>query len=500
VQQTYEFHIAAQGPVLQQYMEARGRNTFIMGPIGSGKTYGSAMRVFDQMCEQKPNNSGIRRSRWVAVRNTYPDLKGTTIKDWCDLYHNEDIRLGKFNMDFPPTHHLDFDLPDGPRVVSELVFLALDRPDSVRKLRGLQVTGFWLNEVKELSKAIVDMCDGRHGRYPSAADGGPSWHGMIGDTNAPDTDHWYYELAEEVKPKGWTFLRQQGGVIERVTGTGVNRKSEWLVNPNAENLCNLPDGYYVNQVQGKKDDWIRVNLANMYGNVSDGKPIYQGSWNDLKHVSKYPLVALPRFGDLRLGFDFGRTPACIIGQVQKNGKIRVVKELIATGMGIRKFMDEIVMPCLKKEFKKFDLKDIEAYGDPAGIAKSGNDENSPIGILNDEYNLTTYPTATNTPLRRWESVASFLDNDIDGSPAFELGGDCHVLRKGFNGGYQFRRLNVTGEKYSEVADKNAYSHPHDALQYLCQGAQGEINYNWRDKHVDASAYKQAVVADSVTGY
>lgn len=500
MQQTYEFHVAAQGDVLQQYMDLRGRNTFIMGPIGSGKTYGSAMRVFDQMCEQEPNQSGIRRSRWVAVRNTYPDLKGTTIKDWCDLYHNEDVKLGKLNQDFPPTHYLDFDLPDGTRVVSELVFMALDRPDSVRKLRGLQTTGFWLNEVKELSKAIVDMCDGRHGRYPSAIDGGPSWHGMIGDTNAPDTDHWYYELAEEVKPAGWTFLRQPGGVIEKVIGKGANRKSEWIVNPNAENLANLPDGYYINQVQGKKDDWIKVNLANQYGNVSDGKPIYQGSWDDIKHTSKYNLSAMPIVPKLLMGFDFGRTPACIIGQLMPNGKLRVIKELIATGMGIRKFMDEVVLPCLKKDFKKFKRSDVQAFGDPSGIAKSGNDENSPIGILNDEYNIDTYPTSTNIPLRRWESVNAFLDNDIDGKPAFELSADCHILKKGFNGGYQFRRLNVRGEKYAEAADKNSFSHPHDALQYLAQGAQGEINFSWRDAHVDVSQNRQTMIADSVTGY
>jgi hypothetical protein len=500
VQQTYEFHIAAQGETLDRYMRARGRNTFIMGPIGSGKTYGSAMRVFDQICEQAPNKSNIRRSRWVAVRNTYPDLKGTTIKDWCDLYHNEEINLGRFNQDFPPTHHLDFDLPDGSRVVAEVVFLALDRPDSVRKLRGLQVTGFWLNEVKELSKAIVDMCDGRHGRYPSAADGGPSWHGMIGDTNAPDTDHWYYELAEEIKPEGWLFLQQPGGVIEKVVGSGATRKSIWLENPNAENLCNLPDGYYIRQVQGKKDDWIRVNLANLYGNVSTGKPIYGGLWNDLRHVAKHSLVAIPKHKNLMMGFDFGRTPACVIGQLMPNGKLRVIEEIIATGMGIRKFMDEEVLPALKSRYSQFPLKSIQVFGDPAGIAKSGNDENSPIGILIDEYKMDAYPTASNLPARRWESVNYFLTNDIDGQPAFELSPDCKVLRKGFNGGYCFRRINTSGEKYTETADKNSFSHPHDAAQYLAQGAQGEIDHTWRDRHDSERTSRSQLIVDQTTGY
>lgn len=497
MQTTYEFVSSAQGETLAQYRQSRARVSFIMGPIGSGKTIESCQRVFDQICEQAPNKSGVRKSRWIAVRNTYPDLKGTTIKDWRELYDNEDVKLGKFNMDFPPTHSLDFDLEDGTRVVAEVVFLALDRPDSVRKLRGLQVTGFWLNEVKELSKAVVDMCDGRHGRYPDNC----SWHGMIGDTNAPDTDHWYYELAEDVKPEGWLFLRQPGGVFETAQRQpDGSMKITFQVNPKAENLNNLPEGYYIRQVQGKKPDWIRVNLANKYGNVSSGKPIYEGSWDESKHLSKFNLLAMPRVKKLLLGFDFGRTPACIIGQLMPSGKLRVIEELVATGMGIRKFMDEVVLPTLNERYDKWSRAQIEAYCDPAGLAKSGNDENSPIGILWDEYEISAWPTSTNQPLKRWEAVNYFLLGNIDGSPAFELNQSCKVLRKGFNGGYAFRRINVSGERYADAADKNAYSHPHDALQYLALGAQGEADYSWRAKEGNAGSTGYVGAADSTTGY
>ena len=35
----------------------------------------------------------------------------------------------------------------------------------------------------------------------------------------------------------------------------------------------------------------------------------------------------------------------------------------------------------------------------------------------------------------------------------------------------YRLLNISGEdKYTETPDKNRYSHPHDANQYLCLGA------------------------------
>lgn len=38
------------------------------------------------MTGQAPNRDGVRKSRGYAVRNTYPDLMGTTAKDWLDMY------------------------------------------------------------------------------------------------------------------------------------------------------------------------------------------------------------------------------------------------------------------------------------------------------------------------------------------------------------------------------------------------------------------------------
>ncbi|KAG1534055.1 hypothetical protein G6F50_015669 [Rhizopus delemar] len=96
------------------------------------------------------------------------------------------------------------------------------------------------------------MLDLRVGRYPK--DVRPTWFGLFGDTNAPDSDHWYYKLAEEEKPEGWLFLRQPGGVVKL--------GDRWQVNPKAENLANLPPGYYERGMQGKKEDWIKVNLGN----------------------------------------------------------------------------------------------------------------------------------------------------------------------------------------------------------------------------------------------
>ncbi|PHV09769.1 hypothetical protein, partial [Chitinimonas sp. BJB300] len=71
------------------------------------------------------------------------------------------------------------------------------------------------------------------------------------------------------------------------------------------------------------------------------------------------------------------------------------------------------------------------------------------------------------------AVESFLVRMVDGEPALLLDPSCKTLRKGFNGGYQLRKMQVAGEeRYTEKPDKNRFSHPHDALQYVALGHLG----------------------------
>ena len=312
--QEFQIIMKPQGPVLEAYMDSRARVSFIMGPLGSGKTYQSAQKILKLMVEQKPNPDGVRKSRWYAIRNTYPDLMSTTVKDWIELFG--DLGTFKGGGIEPPTHHINFMLDDGTRIQSELVFLALDREDAIKKLRGAQVTGFWLNEIKELRKPIIDMADLRHGRYPSAMDGGPSWHGMIGDTNAPEHGHWYYHLAENDKPDGWEFFRQPGGVIR--DGERMDGRVRWIPNPKAENVNNLPEGYYIRGMAGKSDDWIATNLANEYGSFIEGA-YYATQMAKLRVLGRICEVPYDPGTPVNTFWDLGRSDAMAIWFHQRVG-------------------------------------------------------------------------------------------------------------------------------------------------------------------------------------
>jgi hypothetical protein len=380
---------------------------------------------------------------------------------WEDLGH-----FSKGSGVQPPAHALKFQLPDKTIVETDLVFIALDRPQSVKKIRGSQLTGCWLNELKELPKAVIDMLDFRIGRYPSAMDGGPSWFGMIGDTNQVDDDHWLYELQESVKPEGWSFFTQPGGLVKnKVTG-------DWEENPLAENVQNLPEGYYIKGKEGKLQSWISVNLGNQYGTVEDGRPVYKEQFLDTLHVN--PTVTYVPGEPIVVGLDFGLTPSAIITQATTRGGVNVLKEVVAQDMGIRQFVEYLLAPVLARDFEGSDKTFI---GDPAGNQQAQTDQQTVFKELAD-MGILCETANTNKLEPRLEAVRYYLGALRDGKPAFQVHPSCVTLRKGFNGGYKFRRLQVVGdERFTDIPDKNKYSHVHDALQYVCLHHKGAAGYS-----------------------
>lgn len=459
-QEVIEYHTRPQGEVLQQFSDCRARNSFIMGPLGSGKTVETIIKIHDIMCEQAPvkakdhRNHNVRLSRWIAARNTYSELFSTTIKDWLEIHG--DLGVFKQGSKEPPTHRLDFDLDDGTRVNAEIIFIAFDRPDHVKKARGIQATGIWLNETKEIPKSVVDMLDLRHGRYPSNKEGAtPTWHGMLGDTNAPDEDHWYYELAEESKPADWKFYRQPGGVYKD--------GESWVCNPNAENLNNLPKGYYERGLQGKSNDWIKVNLANEYGFVSEGKPVHP-RYVDSVHCQDFAFTPSKDI-NIILGFDFGRTPACLFMQRTSMDRWICFDEFLAKDMGAIDFA-----PALKRYIDtNYQGYKFKGHGDPSGSSGNQANNDTPFKLIRAE-GIPCFPTQSNDPLKRRAALETPMKElCMDGKPRFIILPKCRTTRKGLQGGFCYRRLQVSGDKYTEEPDKNEYSHPVEALEYGLQG-------------------------------
>ena len=425
------------GPVSKAFLKSDAFVKGIMGPFGSGKSTVCVMEIIKRSKQQRVGADGKRRSRWAVIRNTYPELKTTTIKTWHQWVSPA---LGRWVDSGPPMHHIQ-----DQEIDLEVIFVSLDRPDDIAKLLGMELTGAWVDEAREVPKAVIDGLTGRVGRYPSAAMGGSEWSGIIMSTNPPDDDHWWYKLAEEVKPAGWEFYRQPGGL-----------------SPNAENRENLPPDYYERQCAGKDPDWIKVYVDGDYGFVRDGRPVYP-EYKDSVHCREFDLMpGVP----IHIGIDFGLTPAAVFAQKTPMGQWRWHSELVTEDMGAVRFA-EMVRAAMRERYPNFAFGSIT--GDPAGDIRAQTDETTPFQILRAQ-GVPAVPAPTNDFIKRRESVAVPLSRLIDGEPGLIIHPDCRMARKGMAGGYNYKRLQVTGEeRYRDVPDKNMYSHVCEAGQYLMVG-------------------------------
>lgn len=461
-----QLNYAPPGPQAAAFHEDNSFVRGLMGPVGSGKSSTACMEIFRRAIEQDPSPDGVRRSRWAAIRNTYGELKTTTIKTWSDWF--EDVHVMKWDTPIVSMISLP-DLGDGTSLELEVLFLALDRPDDVGKLRSLELTGAWLNEASELEKAVLDMCTQRVGRYPSLRVGGPSWTGIIMDTNPPDDEHWYYKLAEEDRPDGYKFFRQAGGLYQ-VNDKKSPEHGKFKPHPAAENIKNLRDGYgyYARQIAGKGDDYIKVFVLGDYGTTLHGKPVYP-EFNEKIHVAEKKLQVMHGI-PVVIGFDFGLTPAAIFGQMSPKGQLMILDELVSDDMGIRQFYSECVLPLINEKYRGVT---VHGVGDPAGVNRSQTDEKTcfqELALLG----LVCDPADSNVFVARRESVAFFLQRYTSSGAGILIDPDCKNIIKGFRGGYRYDRLKVSGSsRYKDRPAKDKYSHPHDALQYLCMSMRGD---------------------------
>jgi hypothetical protein len=452
----------ASGETLNRLIASTKRGQIIVGPLGSGKTTTVIQKMLKLCLTQPVDRNGHRRSRWCAIRNTYPDLETTTIPDFREVFTDD---IGEFKHSNPPQFNADIPLPDGTRAIFQVWFIAMDQPDDVKKLRGFQLTGGWANEAKELPKSAIDMLDGRLGRYPKRQDLPKGyWHGIIGDTNAPDDDHWIAEASRN-PPPGWEVFIQPGGLIK------INGK--WEPNPLAENLANLPENYYVNVRANKNADWIAVNLGNEFGTVRDGKPVHPDFSRQL-HVSRVPLTPWPHL-PIICGIDFGRTPAAAIFQIginnESNAKqVQVLDELVTEDMGARRF-GKLLKDHLNNKYAGFKF---HFHGDPAGEELTQADEQSPYDMLA-LSGIDCLPAWTNDPVIRQNALDMFLTEVIKGVPSIIFDPECKTLTRGLEKGYHFRRLQVSGqERYHDRPSKNKFSHVVEGLHYGLLG-EGEAD-------------------------
>lgn len=286
----------------------------IQGPVGSSKSSGCVSEIMRRALEQEPWTDGVRRTRFAVVRNTYRELEDTTRKtfeQWLGPFGHMEESSFTFRMNLP--------LSDGTRLDSEVLFRALDRPQDVKKLLSLELTGAYVNEIREVPKVILDGLTMRVGRYPSKAQGGCTWSGVWADTNPWPQSSEYAELFAS-KPEGYELYVQPSGL-----------------SPEAENIENLPDGYYARMCAGKDAEWIAEYVEGKNPKADKGS-VY-GDWlASLKERERIGEFDHPADGVFAT-FDLGVSDATAIWfwRLNRHGVPDFVDWYEATGEGMEHY-------------------------------------------------------------------------------------------------------------------------------------------------------------------
>lgn len=431
----------------------------VFGAVGSGKSVGCCVEIFSRALEMPKCLDGIRRSRFAVIRNTYPELKMTTITTWKTWFNEQNF--GRIPQVAPIIQKIKFG-----EVETEIWFIALNGNEDSRKLLSSEFTGFYFNELREVSSVVVDYAIGRLGRYPSKAMLPPNtkYHSfIIADTNAWDEDSWighrFIKSAKEFPD--YELFVQPVPLIEVDEHTYIN-------NPEAENIEHLQDGYeYYHRIRRNSSRAVfEVTVMCKFMSLFDGMPVYS-EYCEKIHRTTYEIM--PNKSEiLYVGWDFGRTPCAVIAQFIK-GQLLFLDEVICSeNISLDEFINVFFMPVITSQ--KYSGMRIISICDPAGVRKNDTDDNFCIKELNKRgFNAKAAKTNDLTP--RLETMKKQFNVLVMGQPGLLVSITCKIIHEGLKGGYKFKMIrDAAGRKVASLepdkGDKNPYTHPADAMQYI----------------------------------
>lgn len=467
------------GPIASRFVQDRMFISGIMGPYGSAKTTSCFQKIIWITMWQRPGKDGVRRSRGCVIRETYAQLKANVMDDFFSWFPKTKDNFNGDDM----VSKLKLDIPGWGKLEIEILWRALGEENKPEKVfKGMQLTWLWLNEGDTLHRAVLKFGLPRVGRFPKAKDGGCAWSGIFLDMNAPDVDNWTYELLVE-KNDGLTD--RQRDEFRKIYGAnfGINfHRQPGGRDPNAENLDNLPPGYYDRLMIGANDNDIRRFVDNEFGAVRNGQPVFP-EFIDSFHVAINDLAVAEGI-ELCMAIDGGATPAAVFGQKMPTGEIRILDELVIFNDDEDRQLQSMGPTAFGKACREFvnerfpNARISVVWSDPASAYGETEGEDDLTWL--DDFSLAFGMKAKPAPVKgnrlkgpqgRLEIVRDLLVNNVAGRPGLILSPACRFLRRGFNNGYvivRVARSNGTG-LWKDEPLKNDFSHVQDALQYLVAG-------------------------------
>ncbi len=482
------------GPVGAAFIKSTGPIDIIGGPAGSGKTVASSFKgpylagTWFPVCKD-----GVIRVKIAAIRDTYRDLARTCLSSWHEMFpENHPYTVDyKGGLDRPVVHKLEWaTIREGKPVKVELTmeFGAIGDANVEQFIKGYEISAGWMNECDLLDERVPGLFWSRTGRYPRmeliaeselarivkpyrtrmqsmgvAIDDDETLLPRLtwGDCNPPDVNNWVCRF---------------GGWVEK-DHPDRNPMLNLFVQPgglsaSAENRKGKPRSSYELELRTMRPAEAKRYVHGEPGFVADGTPVYEGEFSlSIHRSSDYlePVAGIP----LALGFDFGGSPAMVAGQFMPNGQLRILAEVCCSPGSGPQTMANLAFEILMQRFRSFPVQ--EAWGDPSAMYGADRQAGglADMEIVARALNVNLMPAPSNETGIRLESVRWYLKGLIDGqTPRLLIDPRCKRLIGGFAAHYHLTKQSSAGRTDLIVIAKNEYSHPHDALQYLCLGHRG----------------------------
>jgi Terminase large subunit, T4likevirus-type, N-terminal len=418
-----------------EFMNSEAFVRIVMGPVGSGKTTALIMEILRRGIEQRPGPDGIRRTRWAIVRQTLSQMKMTILLDmlsWFRQFATYKVSEQLITLEFND-------------IRIEVYLIPLEEEEDQKRLLSMQLTGCAMNECTELSIDLVSAISGRCGRFPSKAEGGSTWFGVIGDCNAPTEGSDWWKMMEEDRPHDWQVFRQPSGL-----------------SPDAENVENLPDRYYERLAENPNRDWVRRYVNCEYGEDPSGVAVFRDCFRRNFHTVEHLETVMGK--TIIIGQDFGRSPCSLICQPDHRGRLLVLEEVLAEDIGLETHVTRSLKPALYSDRYAGHL--FAAVGDPSGVAKGNFLEEDSFDVLR-RLGIPAFPAPTNAIESRLAAVEQLLFQQRDGGPALIIDRSrCPMLVRALNGAYRYER-NQAGLTKPLPEKLHPASDLADALQYVC---------------------------------
>lgn len=482
------------GAQLERYLDSRANVVCIQGPVRSGKSVASVMRIYEAMMNVEPDHTGKRRSRWLVVRNSYPDLLNTTIKTWLDWFPEK--LYGTFKWTPPYRHMMQFG-----DVEAEVIFQSFAGEEDIPSLKSLELTGAWINEAQYYTRRFVVAVLERTGWFPRP--GGAAWLQI--DMNAPPLGHWVpimrgdapppedwteSERKAHIKPDTWDFLVQPAWFVERMDAQGSVLAYD--INPLAENLRIVGEDRIFGLLEGRTKDEIDADLMNRVMISQSGLPVFPMFVRDV-HIAKQSLTATSGVA-LHVGLDFGRRPAAIVMQ-QVGGRWFVLAEFTGMNMAAEEFAPALKAFLARRfpEWMAAGGPSIHFWGDPSGAAmRSEVDNRTAFDIFNKYGMHVRQADRGNRRTIRLETMTMLLNRMVHGQPGIVFDPkSCAKLTTAMGGAYVYQRKKVSGSPtYHDEPLKNEFSDPVDAcIEVLMGGGEGRATVGRTERPVPFSTLR-----------